>query len=84
MNCKYLSAGLRNRAVDYGIQEKFHCAGGVHFSDAYGWLMNYSVLRIASEMGIAEGTVRSLIKKVYAKTKISNKGQFMRVFGSSV
>ncbi|WP_274654471.1 helix-turn-helix transcriptional regulator [Paenibacillus humicola] len=46
--------------------------------------MNYSVLRIASEMGIAEGTVRSLIKKVYAKTKISNKGQFMRVFGSSV
>ncbi|WP_420849594.1 helix-turn-helix transcriptional regulator [Paenibacillus montanisoli] len=47
---------------------------------AYGWLMNYSALRIANEMGITEGTVRNLIKRIYAKTKISDKGQFITTF----
>ncbi|MEK0315006.1 LuxR C-terminal-related transcriptional regulator [Cohnella sp. 56] len=47
---------------------------------AYGWLCNYSVLRIAEEMKITEGTVRNMIKKVYAKTKINDKGQFIRTF----
>lgn len=47
---------------------------------AYGWLRNYSVLRIAEEMNITEGTVRNMIKKVYAKTKMNDKGQFIRTF----
>ncbi|RAP74550.1 hypothetical protein DL346_21035 [Paenibacillus montanisoli] len=42
--------------------------------------MNYSALRIANEMGITEGTVRNLIKRIYAKTKISDKGQFITTF----
>ena len=47
---------------------------------AYGWLRNYSALRIAEEMGITEGTVRNLIKKVYAKTKQGDKGNFIQEF----
>lgn len=47
---------------------------------AYGWLRNYSALRIADEMGISEGTVRNLIKKVYAKTKQNDRGQFIQTF----
>lgn len=46
----------------------------------YMWLNNYSALRIASELGIAEGTVRNVIKKVYRKTEVCDKGQFMRKF----
>ncbi|KRE86414.1 hypothetical protein ASG89_10395 [Paenibacillus sp. Soil766] len=47
---------------------------------AYGWLSNQSALRIANNMGITEGTVRNMLKKVYAKTKIGDKGQFFRKF----
>lgn len=47
---------------------------------AYGWLRNHSVMRIAGEMNISEGTVRNMIKKVYAKTKTSDKGQFIKTF----
>lgn len=46
----------------------------------YMWLNNYSALRIASELGITEGTVRNMIKKVYKKTEVNDKGQFMRKF----
>lgn len=46
----------------------------------YMWLNNYSALRIASDLGIAEGTVRNVIKKVYQKTEVSDKGQFIRKF----
>jgi transcriptional regulator of acetoin/glycerol metabolism len=51
---------------------------------AYGWLLNHSVLRISSEMGITEGTARNLIKKVYRKTKVNDKGQFIKAFGGLV
>ncbi|GMK41988.1 hypothetical protein PCCS19_50470 [Paenibacillus sp. CCS19] len=47
---------------------------------AYGWLTNSSTLRIAADMGITEGTVRNMIKRVYAKTKIGDKGEFIRRF----
>lgn len=47
---------------------------------AYFWLMNYSVLRIAHELGITEGSVRNVIKKVYSKTEVDNQGQFISEF----
>ena len=36
---------------------------------AYAWLSNQSALQISNNMGISEGTVRNMLKKVYAKTK---------------
>lgn len=47
---------------------------------AYMWLNNCSALRIASELGITEGTVRNVIKKIYRKTEVYDKGQFIRKF----
>ncbi|UJF34224.1 hypothetical protein [Paenibacillus hexagrammi] len=47
---------------------------------AYGWLHNQSALQMSTVMNITEGTVRNLLKKVYVKTKVSDKGQFMRKF----
>lgn len=46
----------------------------------YMWINNCSALRIASELGITEGTVRNVIKKIYSKTKVGDKGQFIREF----
>jgi transcriptional regulator of acetoin/glycerol metabolism len=46
----------------------------------YSWLMNHSTLRMAEELGIAEGTVRNMLKKVYLKTGVNDKGQFFRRF----
>ncbi len=46
----------------------------------YRWLQNQSALQIATSMGITEGTVRNMLKKVYAKTGICDKGQFIRKF----
>lgn len=46
----------------------------------YYWLMNHSTLRMAEEMGIAEGTVRNVLKKIYIKTRVNDKGQFFRKF----
>lgn len=46
----------------------------------YGWLHNQSILRISEELGISEGTVRNMLKKVYVKTKVGDKGQFIRKF----
>jgi transcriptional regulator of acetoin/glycerol metabolism/DNA-binding CsgD family transcriptional regulator len=46
----------------------------------YCWLMNHSTLRISEELGIAEGTVRNVLKKVYSKTGVNDKGQFFRRF----
>lgn len=47
---------------------------------AFGWLQNKSALQMAHTMGITEGTVRNMLKKVYAKTGVSDKGQFFRKF----
>lgn len=47
---------------------------------AFGWLQNKSALQMAHTMGITEGTVRNVLKKVYAKTGVSDKGQFFRKF----
>jgi transcriptional regulator of acetoin/glycerol metabolism len=47
---------------------------------AFGWLQNKSVLQMAHTMGITEGTVRNMLKKVYAKTGVCDKGQFFRKF----
>lgn len=47
---------------------------------ALGWLQNKSVLQMAHTMGITEGTIRNMLKKVYAKTGVSDKGQFFRKF----
>lgn len=46
----------------------------------YAWLQNQSALQIATSLGITEGTVRNMLKKVYAKTKVGDKGQFFRKF----
>ncbi|OCT11169.1 hypothetical protein A8709_05665 [Paenibacillus pectinilyticus] len=47
---------------------------------AYAWLHNQSALQISFNMGIAEGTVRNMLKKVYAKTHVGDKGQYFRKF----
>lgn len=47
---------------------------------AYAWLSNQSALQISNNMGISEGTVRNMLKKVYAKTKVGDKGQYFRKF----
>ncbi|WP_161806045.1 MULTISPECIES: LuxR C-terminal-related transcriptional regulator [Bacillales] len=44
------------------------------------WLQNKSVLCIAGSLGITEGTVRNVIKKIYRKTGVNDKGQFFRKF----
>jgi len=44
------------------------------------WLQNWSTMRIAHHLGISEGTVRTMLKKIYAKLKVNDKGQFMRKF----
>ncbi len=46
----------------------------------YGWLSNHSTLRMAESFGITEGTVRNILKKVYSKTGVNDKGQFFRKF----
>ncbi|WP_088832132.1 helix-turn-helix transcriptional regulator [Paenibacillus tyrfis] len=45
---------------------------------AYRWLENQSVLHIAQVLNIAEGTVRNMLKKVYNKMNVRDKGQFFR------
>ncbi|WP_309271777.1 LuxR C-terminal-related transcriptional regulator [Paenibacillus sp.] len=47
---------------------------------ALQWLKNYSVPRISSSLGITEGTVRNMLKKIYLKTNVRNKGEFIRRF----
>jgi Transcriptional activator of acetoin/glycerol metabolism len=47
---------------------------------AYFWALNMGGLQIAARLGIAESTVRSVIKNIYRKTGVSDKGQFMRKF----
>ncbi|NOV00338.1 helix-turn-helix transcriptional regulator [Paenibacillus planticolens] len=47
---------------------------------AHAWLGNQSVLQIACNMGITEGTVRNMLKKVYSKTQVRDKGQYYRKF----
>ncbi len=42
------------------------------------WLENRSVLFIASKCNITEGTVRNVIKKVYRKVGVQDKGDFYR------
>lgn len=42
------------------------------------WLENRSVLYIASKFNITEGTVRNVIKKVYRKVGVQDKGDFYR------
>lgn len=46
----------------------------------YMWINNFSALKIASKLGITEGTVRNVIKKIYRKTGVCDKGQFIRKF----
>jgi transcriptional regulator of acetoin/glycerol metabolism len=46
----------------------------------YLWLQNKSVLCIAGCLGITEGTVRNVIKRIYKKTKVNDKGQYYRKF----
>jgi DNA-binding CsgD family transcriptional regulator len=47
---------------------------------AHYWAQNMGGLQIASRMGLAESTVRSMIKNIYRKIGVSDKGQFMRHF----
>lgn len=46
----------------------------------YSWMQNQSTLQISSSLGISEGTVRNILKKVYLKTKVCDKGQFIKKF----
>ncbi|MFB5759229.1 LuxR C-terminal-related transcriptional regulator [Paenibacillus medicaginis] len=47
---------------------------------AYGWLENKNVPEIADIYGISESTVRTFIKKIYAKTRVNHKGAFLKKF----
>lgn len=47
---------------------------------AYGWLENKNVPEIAGIYGISQSTVRTFIKKIYAKTSVNHKGAFLRKF----
>jgi len=64
---------LDGRFGEYGLspreREVAHC-----------WALNMGGLQIAFRLGIAESTVRSMIKNIYRKTGVSDKGQFMRKF----
>ncbi|GGN99635.1 helix-turn-helix domain-containing protein [Saccharibacillus kuerlensis] len=42
------------------------------------WLDQKSALYIANQLGIKEGTVRTVIKRIYEKTKVSDRHQFIR------
>ncbi|MDQ6422286.1 hypothetical protein RB620_22925 [Paenibacillus sp. LHD-117] len=46
----------------------------------YLWLMNNSVRSIAEKLVLTEGTTRLVIKKVYKKTVVSDKGGFLSKF----
>lgn len=46
----------------------------------YRWLNNQPTAQISAELFISEGTVRNMIKKVYAKTQVHDKGRFIRKF----
>jgi len=47
---------------------------------AYGWLENKNVPEIADICGISQNTVRTFIKKIYAKTRVHHKGAFLKKF----
>lgn len=44
------------------------------------WLHNQTTVQIASELYITEGTVRNMIKKIYKKTNVNGRGQFISKF----
>lgn len=50
----------------------------------YRWLINQTTVQIAAELFITEGTVRNMIKKVYAKVGVNGKGGFMNRFLAKV
>ncbi|SEF83988.1 helix-turn-helix transcriptional regulator [Paenibacillus sp. UNC499MF] len=41
------------------------------------WLQNYSVLKISVLLDVSEGTVKNVIQKIYKKTGIRNKAEFL-------
>ncbi|WP_339322928.1 LuxR C-terminal-related transcriptional regulator [Paenibacillus sp. FSL W8-0194] len=47
---------------------------------AFGWLENKNVPEIADICGISQNTVRTFIKKIYAKTRVHHKGAFLKKF----
>lgn len=47
---------------------------------AVHWLSNKSVLCMAELLDISEGTIRNHLKKVYRKTGVNDRGQFMHKF----
>lgn len=47
---------------------------------AYGWLENKNVPEIADMYDISQNTVRTYIKKIYAKTNVNHKGEFLKKF----
>ncbi|MFB5673908.1 LuxR C-terminal-related transcriptional regulator [Paenibacillus terreus] len=47
---------------------------------AYGWLENKNVPEMADIYGISESTVRTFIKKIYAKTRVNHIRAFLKKF----
>lgn len=47
---------------------------------AYYWALSRGGLQIAEMLGITESTVRSVLKIIYRKIGVSDKGQFMQLF----
>lgn len=47
---------------------------------AYEWLENKNVPEIADVYGMSQSTVRTFIKKVYAKTNVHHKGALLKKF----
>lgn len=43
----------------------------------YRWLINQKVEQIAAELYLSEGTVRNMIKRIYAKVEVHGKGEFI-------
>lgn len=50
---------------------------------AIRWLQNNSALHIACTLGITEGTVRNMLKRIYDKTDVSDKSSFYLKFASA-
>lgn len=86
-----LTAGIV-RSLEIKLQQQYHRKNNIEnkietmmFTPrekeiADYWLQNKSALFIAEKLGIAEGTVRNIIKKIYAKSRVNDRGDFIRLF----
>lgn len=82
---KRVDSALRRRSPDIQKEKLFERFGEFGLTPrekevGFRWLNNEPTAQIAAELFISEGTVRNMIKKVYAKTGVHDKGKFMKRF----